>query len=390
MTSLASQENLSEPNPEISFSSLGVRSIYSVDSVDETSQEYLNFSNEEKLKFLKRRALLLKGLGYAVLPVNMIGGSLKLAMTNIKYKYFNYRSNKLQIPLIEYLKARLQKSSKKSYFSIYKKMPNELELQDFTLKFNQDTLNEIAKLEAGESVTDMSFIQQIREAHQEFLQSFNKGLFRQARLLIDSNNFGAILTLGPIGLYGFQEKGDGGLFEFMITAAINFETQEFNLTLIKNLEKFSRAPLTPVSIVGINFKVGAFMNDRTYALTQNKNVLYTPAAPLFISESTGYFSTGVSSTIGLPPPPVADILTYKTTGQNKEILNLKLTVPVFKKLNFQNFKNIRIAMSIDKEFISDLMTINNNLVNYVKEKWESRKNRSAQPARVFVCEQIFN
>ncbi|MFS4460896.1 hypothetical protein [Bdellovibrio sp. HCB2-146] len=165
---------------------------------------------------------------------------------------------------------------------------------------------------------------------QNFLTSMNHRLFYQAPLVVDKNEFGLTAAFGIIGLSGAREKGFGGLTEIGFSIGYNIEQKAFVFEFTITPEKFHHS-MAAASVIGVNYKLGAYMTS-TPKGNEAKNIknitsFYPPMIPGFSTDSSSFAAFGLSSGFGLPPPPLADFLTFSLTGEKYKIV--RVTIPRF-------------------------------------------------------------
>lgn len=189
------------------------------------------------------------------------------------------------------------------------------------------------------------FDQRSDEAIAAALRGLDYKLWSQAPLVIESNEFGVSLSIGIVAESGVLRKGIGGAEELGFSLAFNKTSKSFVFELFHNSEAYdnSKAALSVVGVVG---KAGVTMARRNGAETLNGSSFYPPAVPGYSTSSSDYFSAGLSSSIGLPPPPLADLLTVTNKSERRHLIRVTVS-PVVKgyvRIQFGDVKgSIRIV-----------------------------------------------
>jgi hypothetical protein len=174
----------------------------------------------------------------------------------------------------------------------------------------------------------MSFSERSEAAVQSALKGIDYKLWSQAPLVIDSNEFGLSLSLGIVAEAGVLKRGGGGAEELGLSFAMNKTTRAFVFEIFHNSEKFDNTKAA-ISVLGVVAKAGMTMGHREDARTIKGSSFYPPAVPGYSSASAEFFSAGFSSSLGLPPPPLADLMTF-TNKFDRNVL-IRVTVsPVVK------------------------------------------------------------
>jgi hypothetical protein len=164
---------------------------------------------------------------------------------------------------------------------------------------------------------------------QNLLTSMNHRLFYQAPLVVNKNEFGIMGTIGGIALSGVRDKGFGGLFEAGISIGYNSEQKAFIFEFTLTPEKYHHS-IAAASVAGVNGKAGVYLASvpkSKETATLRGSSFYPPMAPGFSSDSPSYAAFGLSSGLGVPPPPLADFLTFSNTFEKYKIL--RISIPRF-------------------------------------------------------------
>lgn len=173
-----------------------------------------------------------------------------------------------------------------------------------------------------------TFQQRSHEAVAAVLTGIDYKLFSQAPLVIESNEFGVSVSAGLLAETGILHKGGGGAEELGFSLAFNKTSKAFVFEIFHNSESFDNTKAA-VSVIGIVGKAGITLGRRQGAETLSGHSFYPPAVPGYSTSSSDYFSAGLSSSLGLPPPPLADLLTF--TNKSERHAWIRVTVsPIVK------------------------------------------------------------
>jgi hypothetical protein len=176
---------------------------------------------------------------------------------------------------------------------------------------------------------DQSLAERRHRFIQNVLTSMNHRLFYQAPLVANKNEFGIMGALGGIALSGVRDKGFGGIFEAGIAIGYNSTQKAFIFEFTITPEKYHHS-IAAATVAGINFKGGAYLasiQKGKETATVRGSSFYPPMAPGFSSDSPSYAAFGASSGLGVPPPPIADFLTFSNTFEKYKIL--RISIPRF-------------------------------------------------------------
>lgn len=160
------------------------------------------------------------------------------------------------------------------------------------------------------------------------LQSLDYKLWSQAPLVVDSNEFGLLGSAAPMGVTGFRKNGKAIFEELGFAIAFNSETKALIVEMFHATENFKES-LAAVGVVGLNFKFGIMMRNNPADLNLMKitgKSFYPPMVPGFNSESGEFFTAGPSTSLGFPPPPLADMLTWQNTFERNTLVQFRLSL----------------------------------------------------------------
>ncbi|WP_413577795.1 hypothetical protein ACLVWU_04965 [Bdellovibrio sp. HCB290] len=174
----------------------------------------------------------------------------------------------------------------------------------------------------------LTFKQKSDRAVLSILKGMDYKLWSQAPLLIDSNEFGLSVSAGIVAETGVLKRGAGGAEEVGFSLAMNKHKKAFVFEIFHNSEKFDNTKAA-ISVIGMVGKVGMTMGHREGAETLKGHSFYPPAIPGFSMNSPEYFAAGFSSSLGLPPPPLADLLTFTNKFERQSLIRVTVS-PVVK------------------------------------------------------------
>lgn len=176
-----------------------------------------------------------------------------------------------------------------------------------------------------------SFKERSRKIAEGILQSIDYKLWSQAPLVIDANEFGVHAQVGVFALTGVREKGFGG-GEFMgLSFAYNKENRAFVFEIQHTSESFTRSQAA-TGVLGLAGFMGMDISRKDLAHpveVLRGNSFYPPAAPIYSLTGPNHFSAGIASTLGLPPPPLADLMTWEDNHERRALLRITVS-PVMK------------------------------------------------------------
>ncbi|WP_413288677.1 hypothetical protein [Bdellovibrio sp. HCB337] len=183
-------------------------------------------------------------------------------------------------------------------------------------------------LTALEPKEHVGFNERSERAALAILKGIDYKLWYQAPLVIDSNEFGVSISVGVVAETGILKKGVGGAEELGFSLAFSKSKKAFVFELFHNSEKFDNTKAA-VSVIGIVGKAEMMMAHRSGADTLKGSSFYPPAVPGHSAASADYFAAGASSSFGLPPPPLADLLTFTNKFERRTWLRVVVS-PVVK------------------------------------------------------------
>ncbi len=228
--------------------------------------------------------------------------------------------------------------------------------------------------------TKEAWAQKKQRVIEGIIRSLNYTLFYQAPLVLKRNEFGVVGSIGGIGLAGSFHHGRGGLAELGFSLGYNSKTRALVFQVLINPEKFKNTIMPVVSVAGINFKAGGFISyipEGRETMNIRGQSFYPPAAPGFKSTSPYHFAFGFSSGLGLPPPPIADGMTFTNSMNTTRVLRVSIS-PFIK-----GFVNIGVG-EVGQLISATMVTIKEAVATFKLRLQEYRHRPGAQ-----TCEQMF-
>lgn len=180
--------------------------------------------------------------------------------------------------------------------------------------------NEQAELE------NLTFRLRSNNAVLNLLKSFDKFLWSKQEFISHANEIGFVASANVIGLGEVNKFKGGGNFGLGISIGINIEKKSVVFQFFRNIEKYQSTILKAVGVVGAVGKAGIYMvADHQKLYKSNGYSFYPPVAPGFFSETPDKFITGMSTGLTLPPTPVADVLTYTNSFDDKTLFKMEFS-----------------------------------------------------------------
>jgi len=174
----------------------------------------------------------------------------------------------------------------------------------------------------------VAFAERSQRVIQNILRSVDYKLWSQAPLLLASNEYGLSMSVGIQAETGVMHKGGGGADELGLSLAYNKEKRAFVFEIFHNSENFDNTKAA-VTVLGIVGKGGLVMSRRSGAEKIKGTSFYPPVVPGFSTISPDYFAGGVSSSLGFPPPPLADLMTYTNRFERNALIRITVS-PIVK------------------------------------------------------------
>lgn len=166
------------------------------------------------------------------------------------------------------------------------------------------------------------------EVTQSLLNSIDRQLLAQAPLVAHSNEYGMNLNIGFAALAGTTQKPFGGAFDFGFSLTYNEDTKTLVFQLFRNSERFNNTSTGMTSYIGLAIKAGILLYNRapgTELSSIKGSTFYPPAVPGYLTRSTNMISSGLSTGLGFPPPPLGDLLTYTNKLDHRTIIRISVS-----------------------------------------------------------------
>lgn len=186
----------------------------------------------------------------------------------------------------------------------------------------------IGKGKDEELPSKVAFTERSQRVVQNILRSVDYKLWSQAPLLLASNEYGLSLSVGLQAETGVMHKGGGGADELGLSLAYNKDKRAFVFEIFHNSENFDNTKAA-VTVLGVVGKAGVVMSRRSGAEKLKGSSFYPPVVPGFSTVSPDFFAGGMSSSLGFPPPPLADLMTYTNRFERNTLIRITVS-PIVK------------------------------------------------------------
>ena len=208
----------------------------------------------------------------------------------------------------------------------------------------------------------LTFQERSDRVAQNLLQSLDYRLWSQAPLFVDSNEFGVTMSVGLSATQGFLDAGYGGGEELGVSLGYNKQSRAFVFEIFHNSESFTHSDAV-VGMIGMPIKLGPFMARRETGqetVNQTGESYYPPVLPGFASKNSSYSAFGFNSSIGFPPSPLVDLMTYKNTFDRNTLIRITVSPLVigFLRIRFGDLKG-SVVLVVDRV---------SNIVSFVAKK----------------------
>lgn len=193
------------------------------------------------------------------------------------------------------------------------------------VQYNQ--LTELERNEIQKNNLKQSLKEKNRLTIESVVQAIDHKLWYQAPLFIKSNEFTVSTSLGILAEGGFNTNGYGGSEDIGLAFSFNDELKAIVFEIYHSSEKFLKSDMA-VAVVGLNLKLSLSMYSRNLERpteTLRGEFYYPPAIPASNGFGPQFFTVGFGSSLGLPPPPLADLLTYTNLFQRVTWLRLSVS-----------------------------------------------------------------
>lgn len=188
----------------------------------------------------------------------------------------------------------------------------------------QKSLQLIGRGSTSPAQEAVAFKQRSRMAVQSVLQGIDYKLWSQAPMLIEANEFGMSVALGLLAEGGTRRRGGGGVEEIGLSFAYNKTQKAFVFEIYHNSEKFENSK-SLVAALGVMGKAGIHFGKRSGASSLRGGSFYPPVVPGYSMTTPEYFSAGFSSSLGLPPSPFVDIMTFSNKFERTTLLRVTVS-----------------------------------------------------------------
>ncbi|MFN7823766.1 MAG: hypothetical protein ACK5P6_00225 [Pseudobdellovibrionaceae bacterium] len=130
-------------------------------------------------------------------------------------------------------------------------------------------------------------------------------------------------------IFQLSPRGFGGQFDLGISFGYNRESKAFVFQIYRNIEKFNNTKMGAMGYFGVAGKLGIMISHRSPQEMMTPligSTFYPPGVPAYLSETPHMFSSGMSTGLGLPPPPFGDFLTFTNDLHHRTVLRVGVGV----------------------------------------------------------------
>ena len=209
-----------------------------------------------------------------------------------------------------------------------------------------------------EKYQDKNLSERTAEIMQAIVLGTDMKLWSQSALVANSNQFSFIASAAIQAQGGTKSKKWGGLYDLGFSIGYNTESKAVIVQIFRNREKFEHTLMGAIGVGGIIFKLGPEIsneNGNGSKMSKSGGSFYPPMLPGFQTTTKDSYAFGFSSGLTWPPSPIADILTYTNTLDQKVILKLSFSK------TFTGFVRVKMNLKSDtlvfaQEKLADLFS----------------------------------
>lgn len=160
------------------------------------------------------------------------------------------------------------------------------------------------------------------ESIQKMLTAINRTMFKQARLMSTSDEFGVSIGVGIGTHIGRDDKVIGGLGKLMFNFGFNRQKKVavFELDLV--LERTKRA-ITPLLLALVDVRGGLYIKDSSIRSVQRGSSIVTPAVPTTASTYPSHFDAAIYLGLGFPPI-INDFMGYLSQSMRFPVIRIEI------------------------------------------------------------------
>lgn len=211
-------------------------------------------------------------------------------------------------------------------FPSREELPPEGELRDIVIRLRDEEREKtrLAELELEKQYAGLQGSDKAKAMGSAFTQDLILGLdnilFQQAKLVANSNEFGASLTVGPTLSAGLKKKTFGG----MMGVVINLGFDKNSKTLVFEVQRLSetlKEAFTPMGIAGLDLRMGMYFRNNSDRGNLHGYSFFPPAIPTGMSVYNSYFTAGMASGLAFPPI-VTDLYSFQSDSNRSTLFRI--------------------------------------------------------------------
>ncbi len=259
----------------------------------------------------------------------------------------------LSISKMRQLSPEQQKNFQEIRLNILKRMTAILDSQSLTIGAGIATKNKLMGLFKKK---DPSRVQQtVREVGmlsvEKILNSINAKFWTESVKIADAKEVTFFMTpLGQISL-GLPKVAVGGSLGVTFAIGYNKVNDVMFLDILANMERLRSGFVVFAGfkvLTGLHFDSSVKSAARFKA--QRGETFFPIVIPAWDGTGADYYSFGVSTAVGLPPPPITELFTYKMNTQRMRLLRLGITTVPLWTLVYNSLKGLNASKELLLKF----------------------------------------
>lgn len=267
----------------------------------EDAEAYNGIPAEEQLQFHNTRFFILKSIAAVLNFSRFASGSALLIGEKI------YHTLKSRPSTVAYLDG---------YMATDERLPLDSEVDQMT----------------DSSPPVMSIKERGFAFARKILDAIDRQLWRQAPLVGRSDEFGLLVSVGAQAEVAKGSKGFGGSWSLGISLGYNRSQNAVVFEIYREKESVHKA-LPAVSVAAVLGKIGGFIQQSEAARPESEErikeskgqAIYPPGFPAFMEATPTFFGSGMSSALGVPPPPISDAFAYINNLNRKTLVKISVS-----------------------------------------------------------------